>query len=135
MEEETLLYSLLTSFTSVFRDSGTTVDVAYVLQMMRSAIVNRGLTKNTCIRLVDAIQIISKFGGGFLSIEELENGLGVARKAHDAAMQPVVRQFVCRTLCSVVITFVRAGLAVCVRLAIWELHEIHKLTTLAQPLG
>lgn len=97
MEEETLLYSLLTSFTSVFRDSGTTVDVAYVLQMMRSAIVNRGLTKNTCIRLVDAIQIISKFGGGFLSIEELENGLGVARKAHDVAMQPVVRQFVCRT--------------------------------------
>lgn len=95
MEEETLLYSLLTSFTSVFRYSGTTVDVAYVLQMMRSAIVNRGLTKNTCIRLVDAIQIISKFGGGFLSIKELETGLGVARKAHDAAMQPVVRQFVC----------------------------------------
>lgn len=134
MEEETLLYSLLTSFTSVFRDSGTTVDVAYVLQMMRSAIVNRGLTKNTCIRLVDAIQIISKFGGGFLSIEELENGLGVARKAHDVAMQPVVRQFVCRTLCSVVI---RAGLAVCVCIAIWELHEnlLPKLTTLAQPLS
>lgn len=103
-----MLDSLLTSFTSVFRDKGTTVDVAYVLQMMRSAIVNRGLTKTTCIRLVDAIQILSKFGGGFLTIDELENGLGVARKA-DTTVQPVVRH-----LCVRVEPLYTAGLVVCV---------------------
>ena len=91
MEEEALVCSLFTSFSSVFREAGTLVDIAYVLQMMRSAIVNRGLKKSTCIRLVDAIQILSKFGAGFLTIEELENGLSVGKKA---AIQASVRDCV-----------------------------------------
>lgn len=85
MEEETLVLTLFSSFSAVFREAGTPVDVNYVVEMMRNAVVSRGLAKKTCIRLVDAIQILSKFGVGFLTVEELENQLRVGGKTQDAA--------------------------------------------------
>ena len=85
MEEEALVLTLFSSFSSVFREAGTPVDVNYVVEMMRNAVVSRGLAKKTCIRLVDAIQILSKFGVGFLTVEELENQLRVGGKTQDAA--------------------------------------------------
>lgn len=88
MEEEALVLTLFSSFSSVFREAGTPVDVNYVVEMMRNAVVSRGLTKTTCIRLVDAIQTLSKFGVGILTVEELENQLrvrGPRGEAQDAA--------------------------------------------------
>ena len=85
MEEEALVLTLFSSFSSVFREAGTPVDVNYVVEMMRNAVVSRGLTKTTCIRLVDAIQTLSKFGVGLLTVEELENQLRVRGEAQDAA--------------------------------------------------
>ena len=85
MEEETLVLTLFSSFSAVFREAGTPVDVNYVVEMMRNAVVSRGLTKKTRIRLVDAIQILSKFGVGFLTVEELKNQLRVGGEAQDAA--------------------------------------------------
>ena len=85
MEEEALVLTLFSSFSAVFREAGTPVDVNYVVEMMRNAVVSRGLTRKTCIRLVDAIQILSKFGVGFLTVEELKNQLRVGGEAQDAA--------------------------------------------------
>lgn len=85
MEEEALVLTLFSSFSSVFREAGTPIDVNYVVEMMRNAVVSRGLTKTTCIRLVDAIQTLSKFCVGLLTVEELENQLRVRGEAQDAA--------------------------------------------------
>lgn len=85
MEEEALVLTLFSSFSSVFREAGTPVDVNNVAKMMRKAVVSRGLTKPTRRRLVDAIQTLSKFSVGFLTVVELEDELGVRGEAQDAA--------------------------------------------------
>ena len=97
MEEEALVLTLFSSFSAVFREAGTPVHVNYVVEMMRNAVVSRGLAKKTCIRLVDAIQILSKFCVGFLTVEELENQLRVGGKTQDAAAK--VRACAC-VMCS-----------------------------------
>lgn len=85
MEEEALVLTLFSSFSSVFREAGTPVDVNNVAKMMRKAVVSRGLTKPTRRRLVDAIQTLNKFSVGFLTVVELEDELGVRGEAQDAA--------------------------------------------------
>ena len=84
MEEEALVLTLFSSFSSVFREAAP-VDVNNIAKMMRKAVVSRGLTKPTRRRLVDAIQTLNKFSVGFLTVVELEDQLGVRGEAQDAA--------------------------------------------------